>query len=89
MKNHWETLLFNLFFFCMFASCVILMSQGVTFARWNEDMPINYFIDEHAKLLTFSGVGLFVAALWCVRLHCRIYKLEKVISDKLPRIEVD
>ncbi len=89
MKNHWETLLFFLFFFCMLATGIILMSQGATFARWNEDMPINYFIDEHAKLLTFSGVGLFVAALWCVRLHSRLYKLEKVISDKQPRIEVD
>ena len=40
MKNHWETFLFFLFFFCMFTSGLILMSQGVSFARWNEDMPL-------------------------------------------------
>ena len=89
MKNHWETFLFFLFLCCMFTSGVILMSQGVSFARWNEDIPINYFIDKHATLLALSGVGLLAAAHWCIRLHSRLYKLEQVISDKQPRVEVD
>jgi len=89
MKNHSETFLFFLFFVCMFTSGIILMSQGVSFARWDDYMPIDYFIDKHAQLLAFSGVGLFAAALWCIRLHSRLYKLEQVISDKQPRVEVD
>jgi len=89
MKIYWETLLFFLFFFCMIATGIILMSQGATFARWNEDMPINHFIDMHAFLLSLSGIGILAASFWCVRLHSRLSNLEKVISDKQPRIEVE
>ena len=89
MKNRWEIFLFFLFLTCMFTSGVILISQGVSFARWNEGMPINYFIDKHAELLALSGVGLIAAAHWCMRLHSRLYKLEQVISDQQPRVEVD
>ncbi len=62
----------------MIATGIILMSQGATFARWNEDMPINHFIDMHAFLLSLSGIGILAASFWCIRLHSRIDKLEKM-----------
>ena len=78
MKKYWEILLFFMFFFPMFATGTILTSQGLSFAKWDEVTSINHFIDMHAFLLSLSGIGILAASFWCIRLHSRIDKLEKM-----------
>ena len=79
MESKWITILF---FTLTVSIGGVMFSQGLSFAQWNPHMGVDYFIDMHAWLLGIAGVGVFVAGIWCHRLHGRIAKLEQRLGPE-------
>lgn len=78
------TLISMLLIFGAFTFAGMVTSTGASFAEWSEHHSVGYFVDIHAKLLTFAGVAI---ALLCFALlfgltgaFARIRQLESIIK---------
>lgn len=60
---------------------IIILSQGVSFARWSEFHPISHYINFHAILISAAGLGLFSAGIIFYSLIKRIETLESIINQ--------
>jgi hypothetical protein len=59
---------------------------GRSFAKWNGDQKIGYFINIHAQLLSFAGISIFLLcfaiAFGLYAAFARIWQLEALIREK-------
>lgn len=60
----------------------IAMSQGFSFARWNEGADLGGKISEHAYLIGGCGLGVFFATVVISHLLQRIEELEKQVEAR-------
>jgi hypothetical protein len=68
---------------------VIVISQAVSFARWNQWAPTSHFVNFHATLLAVVGVVMLCSALVTRSLTARIEKLERVIASSVDKSQAD
>ena len=64
----------------------ILYSTGGSFAEWSDTHKVGYFIDMHARLLSFAGIAIsllcFAFAIGMTAAFARIRQLEALIYEK-------
>ena len=61
----------------------VLISQAISFARWNQWAPPGHFVNFHATLLAIAGVSLWCSILVIRSLTTRIEKLERVVANSV------
>ena len=68
----------------VFCAGLLIGSQAISFARWNEFQRTRDVINLHASLLSITAVGLFSAALALRSLQRTILELQARINQLTP-----
>ena len=65
---------------------MIVVSQSISFGRWNEFSSTARNFNMHAMILLVAGIGMLSLAVLCSRLITKIAALEKQIGspNRLP-----
>jgi len=75
-----RTVLFWLLYAAAGVCSVILISQGGSFAQWNEFDTVKDKINEHAGLFEVAGVGIFCASALGLYVLAKVAQLQKQVA---------
>ena len=65
------------------AVALILVTQGLSFARWNDLQNVSHKINDHATLFIVSGLGLLALQLFVRRTSQQLSELR----DRITQLE--
>lgn len=66
---------------------LILFTQGMSFARWNEFETLQETINDHANLLLFAGIGIFALYLESQQTSQIIAELRSKLSEVEAKVK--
>jgi glucose uptake protein GlcU len=65
------------------AAALILVTQGISFARWNDFQNVSHKINDHATLFIISGLGLLALQVFVGRTSRQLSELK----DRITQLE--